>query len=891
MLFLRRLLLLLPWVRRARERELEEELRTHVAFATERAKEEGRVEADAIASARRETIGLERAREDARSAWSFYTLERIQQDVRYAMRTARRAPGFTLVAVSSVAGGIAAATVVFSLVQGVLLKPLPYRDADRIVYVREVVPPLAHLYPTLPVNPQHFRTWAREARGFDGLAAVNTDTVTLTGAGEPERVDLVEASAGLLSLLGVPLQLGRGIQVADETSRSRVAVISYSLWQRRFGGAHDVLGRPLLLDGLPHTIVGVLPATFWFPSGADLGPLARLGKTIDIIRPLGAVTWLSAGWGGDYDLLVFGRLRAGVSPDQARAELDAIENRIVSEHRGVSPGLRVTVDPLHSVITAPVRIGLYLLLASVLALLAVVCVNLAALLLARMSGRAREFSIRTAIGAGRTRLFQQVMLETLLLVSAGGAIGVGLATAALRAITAAGTIDLPRGTLVQVDAAVVRFALLLMLGCAIVVAWLPALHMAASDPQPLLRSTTGAVSSGRRTLRLRGWLVGAEMALSTILLIGAGLLVTSLARVLHVDRGFAAQHAIATRVTIPEARYSSAESRLAFFERSLDALRRVPGVTSAAVVSGLPLTGESQVNGIQLEGSDAAAVDPATRETIIVNVRFVSPEYFQTLGIPLTSGRRFNWSDRGRTVAVISQQLALTVWQGRDPLGRRFATGSGVGQVEVVGVVGDVRNGSLEGPATPIVYVPFWTRGLLWGDLVVSTAIDERGVAPAIRQALWSVDPAVPLSAMRTLSEVVSEAVARRRFQMRLAVGFAAAALLLTLLGIYGVVSYSAAQRRKEIGIRMALGARRRDILVSTIRTGLQPVTLGLVAGVLAALAGSRFIGALLFGVGPRDPRVIGSTVATLALVAVVATLLPARSAARVDPLQVLRTD
>lgn len=527
MLVFRRLLLLLPWVRRARERELEQELKGHLDLAFDEARQEGLPEADAHDHARRETIGLERARENAAAVWRFRPLDTLGQDLRYAWRSARHAPGFTVVAVLSTAGGIAAATAVFSLVQAVLLKPLPYRASDRLVYLREVVPPLARLYPTLPVNAQHFRTWTREARGFEALAAVNPDTATLTGAGEPERVELMEASSGLFGVLGIAPQLGREITEEEERKRSRVILISHSLWQRRFGGAADILGRTLVLDGLPHTVIGILPAVFWFPSGTDLGPLAKLGRRADIVRPLGAVTWLSEGWGGDYDLLVFGRLRAGISPQQARAELDAIEARIVAEHQGVSPGLHVTVDPLQQVITAPVRIGLYLLLLSVLALLLVVCVNLAALLLARTMGRAREFSIRTAIGAGRSRLFQQVLLETLLLVGAGGLLGIAGAGATLRAIVASGVLDLPRADLVQVDVTVVQFAVLLVFACALAVAWLPASNMAAADPQRLLRQSTGSVSASGRTLRLRSWLVAVETVLSTVLLIGAGLLMAS----------------------------------------------------------------------------------------------------------------------------------------------------------------------------------------------------------------------------------------------------------------------------------------------------------------------------------------------------------------------------
>ncbi len=890
MLFLRRMLLLVPWVRRARERELAKELRTHLELAAEAARADGMADGAAREAARHESTDLRRAAEDVRDVWSFRSLERLRQDFRYALRAARRSPGFTVITIASTAGGIASATLVFSLIQSVLLEPLPYRHSERLVYVREVVPALAHLYPIIPVNLQHFRTWKREARGFESLAAVNPETVTLSGTSEPERVDILNASADLFSVLGLRPQIGRAIAADDDARRSRVAIVSYSLWQRRFGGAADILDRSLLLDGVPHTIIGVLPASFWFPTGSDLGPLHQLGKRIDVIRPMSVSTWLSEGWAGDYDHIVFGRLRDGTSPTLAAAELDSIEKRIVGEHQGVSEGLHVRVDPLQEAITAPVRTSLYLLLLFVLVLLAIVCVNLAALLLARTMGRAREFSIRTAIGAGRARLFQQVLLETLLLVSAGGALGIAAASSGLRAIAASSVLDLPRGASVQMDARVVQFAVLLVFACALAVAWLPALQMARSEPHLLLR-TAGASTANSRTLRLRGCLVGAESALSTVLLIGAGLLIASLTRVLHVERGFTVERAVSTRLTISEVRYPSVAERNAFFERTLDELRRIPGVTSAALISGLPLTGESQVNGIEAEGANGQAVDPVTREPIMVNVRFVSPDYFHTLGIPLKSGRRIEWGDRTRHVTVISQQLAETLWPGRGPIGRRFSTGSEVGKVEVVGSVGDVRNGSLEGPVTPIVYVPFWVRGPLTADVVVRTNLDDRAIAPEIRRAVWAADPGVPLSAVRTISDIVSDAVARRRFQVQVAGAFAAAALLLILLGIYGVVAYTATERRREIGIRMALGARQRDVLTDMIRGGLQPVTVGIGAGLLVAMAGGRFIRALLFGITPGDPTVIAAAVTLIGIAALIATLLPARAAARVNPLQVLRMD
>ncbi len=894
MLFLRRILLLVPWVRRARERELAEELRVHVELASEEAREQGMPEDEARRSARVEVGNLTRALENVRELWTFASIERTRQDLRYALRAARHAPAFTLVAVGSLGAGIAAATIVFSLVNAVLLKALPYPSSDRIVYVREIVPPLQHLYPTLPANIQHFDVWRQHARSFDGMAAVAGDTVTLTGSGEPQRVDVAYISANLFDVLGVKPRVGRSFLSNEERApKSNVAIISDALWRQRFGAAEDIAGRPLVIDGVVHTIVGVLPASFWFPGGTDLGPLARLGARTDVFRPLAASGRMYEGWGGDYDYVVFGRLARGVSPAQARSELDALEQRIVSEHQGVSAGLHVALDSLKDVIAAPVRTGLYVLLLFVDLLLLIVCVNLAALLLARTTARTREFAIRTALGAGRARLFQQVVLETALLVGVATAAGVAAAAWGLRILARSDAIDLPRTADVTIDLTTVGFTALLALICALVVAWLPASRIGGIDPERVLRGSSNTISEGLGALRLRGWLVGAETAISTVLLVAAGLLVASLSRVLHVDRGFATEHALSATVTLATSNYPKPDDRNVFFERVLEGARSLPGVTGAAFVSNLPLTGESQVNGIVLEGSSNEAVDPSTREMVLVNVRFVSPEYFRTIGIRQVSGRGIEYADRDRHVAVISERLADKVWPGQNPIGRKFETGSGVGVVEVVGIVGDVPNGSLEQGATPIVYIPFNDRGrgLTTGTLVLRTAVDEESLVPSLRRTVWNIDPEVPLSKVRTLGDIVSTAVARRTFQMKMAAAFAAGALFFTLIGISGVVAYAAAQRRKEIGIRIALGAKTTAVLRTMIASGLRPVAAGLLVGIGGALGGARFMRTLLFGVSAADPLVIVSAVALLAAVATLATLLPARAAARTDPVRVLRAE
>lgn len=892
MLFLRRVLLLLPWVRRARERDLAEELRAHVELASDDARDEGFAPDEARRSARVEVGNITRAVENVRELWTFASIERTKQDLRYALRGARRAPAFTLVAVGSLGAGVAAATIVFSIVNTVLLKPLPYPSPDRIVYVREIVPPLQHLYPTLPANIQHFDVWRRNARSFDGLAAVSGDTVTLTGSGEPQRVDVAYVSSNLFDVLQVQPRAGRSFLPNEErAAKSNVAIISDALWHQRFGGAEDVVGRPLIIDGVVHTIVGVLPSSFWFPAGGDLGPLARFGTRTDVFRPLAASGRLYDGWGGDYDYVVFGRLARGVSPARARAELDALERRIVSEHQGVSAGLHVALDPLKDVIAAPVRTGLYVLLLFVDLLLLIVCVNLASLLLARTTARTREFAIRTALGAGRARLFQQVVLETALLVGAATILGLAAAAWGLRFLARSDVLDLPRTADLKVDLTVVGFAAVAALASALIVAWLPASRIAAIDPERVLRGSSNTVSEALGALRLRGWLVGAETAISTVLLVAAGLLVASLGRVLHVDRGFAVEHALGATVTLASSRYRTPEDRNRFFDRVLEGARSLPGVTGAAFVSKLPLTGESQVNGIVLDGKNVEAVDPSTREMVLVNVRFVSPDYFRTLGIRHIRGRSIEPADRTRKIAVISERLAAKVWPGQNPLGRKFETGSGVGMVEVVGVVGDVPNASLEQGPTPIVYVPFWGRGPTFGDLVIRTAVDETSLVSALRRTVWNVDPEVPLSNVRTIGDLVSAAVARRAFQMRMAAGFAAGALLFTLIGISGVVAYAAAQRRKEIGIRIALGARSTAVLRAMIVSGLKPVAAGLLVGIAGALAGARFMRTLLFGVSAADPLVIVAAVSLLAIVATLATMLPARAAARTDPVRVLRSE
>ncbi len=516
----KKLFLLLPWNRRAREVSLEEELRSHVELAADDALSEGATPEEARFAARRDLGSPLRAQEDARSVWGFAVWDRLKRDCVYSIRTLRHARSFTLVAILSLGIGIGSATAIFSLLNTVLLKPLSYPEPDRLVNIREIVAPLAATYPSLPVNYQHFLFWRDHARSFESFAAIEGGTADLTG-GEPIKVSSAHVSTNLLSVLGVQPQIGRSFLPEEgQKGRGQVAILTDSLWSRRFGRDPNLVGKTITVDYAPYTVVGILPPDFRFPKNDDLGPLAALGKNTEVFMPLTGS--YGDDWGGDFDYVVFGRLKPNVSLRQAIAELDMLEHRIDAEHH-LREGLRVFGKRLQDVISAPVRTPLYILMAAVLLLLLIVCLNLANLVLARSSVRFREFSIRTALGAGRTRLVQQILIETLLLGFAGGALGLSLAVMAIHAFTASAPVHLPRLDEVQVDMRVFAFSLLMSVACGLLSGLVPAMRVTKIDSQESLRAGSHTVAGNRQSLRLREILIGCEVAISVVLLFGAGL--------------------------------------------------------------------------------------------------------------------------------------------------------------------------------------------------------------------------------------------------------------------------------------------------------------------------------------------------------------------------------
>jgi predicted permease len=886
MYWLRRLLLWFPGPRRSRVRNLEEEMQANLSLAIEDARQAGLPADDAPRVARSEFGSLTRAHEEARFVW-FPGWDGLSQDVRFAWRTLMRAPVFTLVAILSLALGIGAATAIFSLVDTVVLKPLTYRDPGRLVLVREVVPPLEHIYPTMPVNLQHFRFWRQEAGSFAGLAAAISGNATLESGGDPEVIGGAEVAANLFALLGVQPQLGRAFLPEEEQPNgSSVVIITDGLWRRRFAASPSIVGQNIRLGGAQSLVVGVLPASFRFPRKDDLGPLTRLPERAEFFAPLRET---APGWGGDFDYIVFGRLRPDISLAQGAAELNLLEKRIAREHQ-LPAGLHVQMRRLQEVIGSPARTGLVVLFAAVLLLVLIVCVNLANLLLARGSARAREFSLRIALGASRVRLLRAALVETIMLSCAGAVLGVAAAQAALLWFVRTLPVDLPRLDEVRMDGRLLTFALGLSLVCGWLCGLLPALRLSHADPQIALRGESHTATGSRRGLRLRECLVGAEVALGTLLLVLAGLLFSSLWHVLHVNRGFTGGETLDIALNLPPS-YRKVQDRAAFFDRAAERLRALPGVSAVAAINRVPLSGESNVNDVETEGSDQGALDPATRHLVMVNVRFISQDYFRTMGIPLIEGRAIEAADRERDVAVVSERLAAKLWPGQRPVGKVLSSGSGVNRAQVVGVVGDVHSTRLERDPTLMIYIPFWKQAYQVADLAVRSAPGMRTLPQEVRRTLRDIDATIPAPKMRTMGELVSEAVAQRRFQMQVAAAFAVSALLLAALGIYGVVAYGIGLRRREFGIRKALGASPFQLRRMVVWKGLRPVILGLAGGMLAALAAGNIVRTLLFGVAPADGWTLASVAAVLLGVATLACLIPAGTAMRIDPARVLREE
>jgi putative ABC transport system permease protein len=799
-------------------------------------------------------------------------VESLLQDLRFAGRALRRSPGFAAIAVLTLALGVGANTAIFSIVDGVLLKPLALREPDRLVALGEA---------TTKGDPSGFNTtspgsfydWRRQARAMR-LAAYTGSEGTLTGRGDPERLLGANVIGGLFDVLGVRPLIGRTLTEADEDPASeRAIVLSYGTWRRLFAEDRDVLGRTLTVNGTTRTIVGVMPPTFRFPNGrSEFWVPARFDAQFRVNRD-------------QYFLRAVGRLAPGATVEQARAEMATIAERMRRDWPVYNTDLRIAVRPLQDTIVDDVRTRLFVLMGAVAFVLLITCANLGNLLLARASGRSREIAVRQALGANRGRIVRQLFTESLVLALAGGVAGLLVGKGFLELLLAAqATINLPRAEEIGLDLRVLLFTLGVSVTAGIFFGSLPAWHLARSRSTDALRQ--GARGSARHQWA-RNALVVSELALAMMLLVGAGLLLRSFSLLQRVDPGFRTDHLLTFDVSVRGANGAS------FYPASLERIGALPGVRSAALVSQLPVTGQGISAWFnRLDRPIQPGVTPPAEE-----YRVVTPSFFATIGLPLKAGRLLMTDDRKeRPAVVINQALAKKYYAGEDPIGKEIYLGAPDNRLferaPIVGVVGDTRDGGLGIDPLPIVYIPHAVMpGWTWFSYVIRTDGQPAAVAAATRAAIRAIDPSVPVRNVRAFDAVLAESVAPARWSTTLLGTFAAIALVMAALGVFGVLSFLVTQRTRELGIRIALGAAPAVVRRMVVGQGLGLAASGLALGLVGAIALTRLMKSLLYGVAPTDPLTYAGVAAVLVGVAVLASYLPARRATRVDPMIALRSE
>ncbi|HEY6929635.1 MAG TPA: ABC transporter permease, partial [Thermoanaerobaculia bacterium] len=789
-------------------------------------------------------------------------------------------PGFTAIVLTTIALGIGANTAIFSVVNAVLLRPLPYARPERIVAVYQANP--SHGITSNGVSYLNYSDWAAQARSFEGLGAIRMHDFTLTGEGEPALVAAGTVTSNVFGLLGSTPLIGRGLIPSDDAPDAPpVAILTEKLWRERFGSNPAVVGRTVNLDLRPFTIVGVMPALFKTPPNvppAELWtPLSKDPVFEDLRQRRG----------GHY-LTIVGRLKDGVPIAQAHAELETVAQGLASQYPKENEGWGVRLVPLSESFVAGVRTALLLLLGAVGFVFLIACANVANLLLARTSGRGREFAIRTALGAGRATLVRQLLTEYLLLGLLGGALGLLLAYAAMGVLRAWLPADLPRIGEIEIDGGVLRFSLIASLLSAVVFGLAPALQASGGGLWAALREGAAAGESGGKK-RLRNLIVGAETAFAFVLLVGAGLLARSFARLQNVPLGFDPSHVLTAGMSLPRAQYSKPDQWIGFYTTLVQRLESEPGVESVAASLPLPLYGSGLNFGFQIEGR---AETPGS--DLSANYTSLTPSYFPLLRIRLLRGRLFTLQDSAQSpgVCIISETFAKMHFPNMDPIGHRLVFGfkESVSH-EIVGVVADVRRDGLGVVSRPEMYVPFLQEPFWAAYVVVRTRGDPTRLAPAVRNEVHALDPTLPVESVQPMSQMVSDSIAEPRFRTRLLGFFGILALMLAIIGIYGVISYSVGRRTREVGLRMALGAARRDVMRLVLTEGLVLTGAGLAAGAVGAAALTRYLASLLFDVGQLDPATYA--VAALALVGagLLASWLPARRATRVDPIRALREE
>jgi putative ABC transport system permease protein len=871
--------------------EVTEELESHVELLAARYVRSGMDPDEARIAARRQLGNTTRVREEIYTMNSIEWLGAVAYDLRYACRLLAKNPGFSLAAIATLALGIGATTSIFSVLDSVLLKPLPYQDPERIYSAEIVVPERREQIPSLPASITSYLAWRDAHSDFSEMAALGPWECNLTGDVEPERVGGARVSANFFSFLGVALSNGRGFNADEEQpGNERVVIISDALWRRRYGADSTLVGRSISINGESHQVIGIAPPTLLVPTGALLHPQVPFASRVDVWKPITTTNRQLRNENWDHGVLV--RLASDRSLEPGRQQLEAIVNNTV---RVQMPNLKtsttVRLIPIREIYAGKIRLRLLMLFGASGLLLLTACASLANLLLARVATRANEFATRLALGAGRARIMSLTLAEASVLALIGGAVGVALATYCIRGLASFGPEDLRLMVSARLNLRMLTFAiaasLVTALACGVYPAWRASRYQTTAALQEGGRSSLGGAGRSRRVL------VGLEMALATALLATAGLLLHSFINVMQADRGYQIERVLAADISLFGDRYAKAPSRVAFYRELVSNVRALPGVSAAGMTSDLPaVASTTRASRTILLPTDAIFQQVVLTRPVAM-IRGVTSGYFSASGTALRAGRFLTDQEPG-PVAVIGESLARRLWP-QEPavssLGRQIRqSNTDSPLITVVGVVGDARPGALDREPLPVVYRPYeqFAGGPM--TLVVRTAQDPAATAPAVRATIRSMDGNLPILAIRTMREIVSSTVAERQFQTMLTSVFAFLALLLGAVGLYGVVSYSVACSTRDIGLRMALGAGRTDVLRWVFARGMQPVLVGLFVGLVGAIAGARALRNLLFEVAPTDPLALGLMSLVLLLTAGLACYLPASRAASVDPAAALRS-
>jgi len=869
---------------RRRKRMLEEldaDIRDHIERETQDNIDRGMSPQDARSAAHRKFGNVTLVKEETREVWSFTWLEHLLADIRFGLRMLRKSPGFTAVAMLTLALGIGANTAVFSLVYAVLLQPLPYKNPASLVVLNETTPKVG----TVSVSYQNFLDWRAQSHSFSQMAAVHQIDFNLAGISQPENISGDAVSPEYLSMMGVRPFLGRDFGASEaKAGTAPIVLLGYSLWQSHFGGDPDAIGKTITLNGRAFTIVGVLPADY---RGFD--------KT-DVMLPIGV--WVTdnpdeASSRGDRgDMVVIGRLSAGVTLPQARGEMEGIAARLAKEYPATNDRFGVALRSIRDAFVGDTKPAILLLFAAVMFVLLIACANVANLFLVRGASRTKEVALRIALGASSGRIIRQMLTESFVLSFLGGVLGVALAIAGNRGIAELIPMDMMPPGGVNLNGAVFGFASAVVILAAFLFGLAPALHATRPDVQVELKEGGRTTSAGAAQNRLRGALAVVEISLALILLVGAGLMMKSLYLLLQVDPGFRTDRVLTMAMDLRTQQYAKDAAVLNFWQGVLDRVRALPGVESAAVGTVVPLTDSHSRSDVTIEGM----ATPAPGDYPHPDVHLVSPGYSETLGIPLLRGRAFTDQDNENAplVGMINFMVARRFFPKEDPIGKRFMFGHASATnppkwFTVVGVLGDTKLYGLANPARLEVYIPMRQRPTSTMTLAVKSGASPTALTSSIRDAVQSIDKDQPIFAITTMKQLESDSVATRRMTLVLLGLFSGLALILGAIGIYGVISYSVAQRTHEIGVRIALGSPQRDVFRMIVGQGLMLAGIGITFGIVAAFGLARLMSSLLFGVGAADFETFAGVVALLMFVALLACYLPARRAMRVDPIVALR--